>query len=216
MVESLPITFGNATVVLSADRAAYLPAARALLIADLHLGKGETFRRHGLSVPTGGTRADLDRLRALVRQFPTDTLYVLGDVLHGAVLDAATLEAWAAFLQAVAPTQVVLIAGNHDFAIARHDLGVPVMREDIEVSGLHLRHAPAEGPLPLPAPVVCGHIHPVVRIPGENRRFPAFWLKGDHLVLPAFSLFTGGSLVRPAPGERVVVVNGTQLVEIPS
>ena len=40
---------------LHADRALYWPARGRLLIADLHLGKGDVFRRAGIAVPRGGT-----------------------------------------------------------------------------------------------------------------------------------------------------------------
>ena len=45
--------------------------------------------------------------------------------------------------------------------------------------------------------VVCGHVHPVVRIPGIAGRHPAFVIDAGELVLPAFSAFTGGWLVTP-------------------
>ena len=49
-----------------------------------------------------------------------------------------------------------------------------------------------------PRLAICGHVHPVVRVPGFRGRFPAFALIDQQLVLPAFSLFTGGQLVERA------------------
>ena len=42
---------------LLADRAVWLAATRTLLIADLHLGKAQSFRRAGVPVPSGTTAA---------------------------------------------------------------------------------------------------------------------------------------------------------------
>jgi hypothetical protein len=50
-------------VVLVGARALYWPARRALLIADLHLGKADVFRRAGIALPSGGTGEDLQRLQ---------------------------------------------------------------------------------------------------------------------------------------------------------
>ena len=51
---------------LLGDRALYWPARQRLMIADLHLGKGDVFRRAGISLPAGGTSDDLSRLERLV------------------------------------------------------------------------------------------------------------------------------------------------------
>ena len=40
-------------VTLFADRALFWPRESALLIADLHLGKADTFRAAGIALPSG-------------------------------------------------------------------------------------------------------------------------------------------------------------------
>ena len=52
--------------------------------------------------------------------------------------------------------------------------------------------------------VICGHLHPVVVVPGIARRFPCFWSRDATTVLPAFSEFTGGWRIKPAPNDQIV------------
>lgn len=59
-----------------------------------------------------------------------------------------------------------------------------------------LRHSPEHADLT--RHTLCGHLHPVARLPGVPRRWPAFWLRPGLTVLPAFSAATGGWLL-PAP-----------------
>ena len=85
---------------LLADRALYWPARRRLLIADLHLGKGDILRAAGIAVPSGGTSHDLARLGVLLRATGASQLWVLGDFLHGP--RQPRVEAvWRAFLDAI-------------------------------------------------------------------------------------------------------------------
>lgn len=94
MAPELPTTLAGEQVLLLGARALYWPARKALLIADLHLGKADVFRRAGIGLPSGGTGDDLDRLSALLHQHAVDTLWILGDVLHGAAHRAAWYRQW--------------------------------------------------------------------------------------------------------------------------
>ena len=61
---------------------------------------------------------------------------------------------------------------------------------------------------------LCGHLHPVVRVDGFRGRFPAFVRIGRQLVLPAFSMFTGGWHVTRA--EQAWGCIGDQMVDLGS
>ena len=52
------------------ERAAWLPDAGLLLVADVHFGKAASFRRLGVPVPRGTTGANLARLDALLSRLP--------------------------------------------------------------------------------------------------------------------------------------------------
>ena len=193
MDDALDTVLAGEPLRLCADRALYWPARRRLLVADVHLGKDDTFRAAGIALPAGGTRADLDRLTALIERHGAQSLWVLGDLLHGPLVDAHWREDWARVLARHAGLEMLLIEGNHDRAAVHAQLGI-AQRADRVVDGpfsfAHAPHTVDEG-----HSAICGHLHPVVRVPGFRGRFPAFAVIGPQLVLPAFSLFTGGWLV---------------------
>lgn len=216
-----PFMVDGAHLALYGERAVHWPAADAVLIADLHLGKGEVFRRAGLAVPRGGTGLDLARLSALLTATRASRLLLLGDVLHGALHDAAAWrDDWDTFRHAHTALQVEAIIGNHDRAL-RPSSGMPgtpvrdgaallglSRRDDGALErGLALCHEPDRAPPD--APSLCGHLHPAATVPGLGR-LPAFWWRASdrQLVLPAFSAFTGRVTPRPAVGDAFFACAG--------
>jgi DNA ligase-associated metallophosphoesterase len=198
--DSMDVVLAGVALRLYADRALYWPAQRRLLVADLHLGKDDTFRAAGIALPTGGTRHDLDRLSALIERSGAEALWFLGDLLHGPFADTRWRSDWAQFRAQHAGLEMLLVEGNHDRAAARAGLDIQHRRDRVEDEHglLVFAHAPQPAHEVDGRRLVCGHLHPVVRVPGFRRRFPAFAQIGHQLVLPAFSLFTGGWLVHQA------------------
>ena len=201
---------GDESLALYGARALHWPAADALLIADLHLGKGEAFRRAGLAVPRGGTRDDLARLAALLAATRAARLVILGDVLHGALhADAGWREDWQAFRTAHGALRIDAIIGIHDRALSAgaDALGLALRPEGEVERGLALCHDPAHAPPGVPS--LCGHLHPAARVPGLGR-LPAFWWRAGarQLVLPAFSDFTGRIASRPDRGDALYACAG--------
>ena len=75
-----------------------------------------------------------------------------------------------------------------------------------------VRHAPPDVSVS-DRHVLCGHVHPVLRLPPLGRH-PLFWLRPGITVLPAFSAFTGGHPVPRADSAGSVLCNGRQLVRL--
>lgn len=188
-------------VHLLGGRALWRPRARALLVADLHLGKGDAFRRAGLAIPGGGTALDLRRLDALLAGYPAEVLWILGDLLHGPAPRAHWLAAWRAWRAGHPGLRIRVLRGNHDRAFAASVLDVEDAGGEQRDGPFLLRHDPRPAP---GAHVLCGHVHPLAALPGLHRRWPAFWLREGLTVLPAFSAFTAGVAPRLRPGERLV------------
>ncbi len=201
MRDSLLLTLGGEDVALLGDRALYRPSRRALLIADLHLGKADVFRRAGIGMPAGGTGYDLERLDTLLDRHPVDSLWILGDVLHGPAPRAAWHRRWRSWRERHAALRVVAVRGNHDRGLPGADLGIEDVGESVQDGPFLLRHEPFAHPA---LHVLCGHLHPLARLPGMTRRWPAFWLRDGLTVLPAFSHFTAGVAPLLQPGERLV------------
>lgn len=198
----------NRSTVDYGDRSVYLPAADALVLADLHVGRAAT---SNVEFPLG-ERADLsDRLDAAIERFDPGTVVVAGDLLHSfsrvprgvseAVADLATIvaDAGAAF---------VVVEGNHDAmldavrdaAAEETDAVEPfeVVGEYALDDGTVVCHG-HEPPDAAGDRYVVGHEHPAIRIEGRKR--PCFldgrgvFRGADVLVLPAFSRLARGCVV---------------------
>ena len=203
MPASVHTRLAGEEVELFADRGLYWPARRRMLIADLHLGKADVFRRAGTGIPRGGTSGDLVRLSRLLEASGAGELWILGDVLHGAANDTEWQASWRRWRALHPHVVMAAISGNHDRALAGADLDLELLGEEVDDEPFAMRHHPAPQ---AGRHVVAGHLHPGVKLPGtQGRRWPAFWLREGVTVLPAFSQFTGTYLVQPGAGERVAI-----------
>lgn len=214
MVDCAEVTLAGQPAIISGLRALFLPASRTLLIADLHLGKSHIFRRAGISVPEGSSADDIARLSKAIAFFEAGSVVVLGDILHGAALDPATLAAWNAMRTAHGAVDFIIIAGNHDRMLKRIKLAADVQWQPRMLGNLLLSHEPVQPRAFNAAMTVCGHLHPVVRIPLERRRYPAFHINETHCILPAFSLLTGGYLVDTRQPGNLWATHDGQLTRI--
>ena len=215
----LDVTLCNAHLTLLPERAAWIEAAHTLLIADLHLGKASSFRRHGVPVPEGTTTDNLERLSALYAAWQPRRVAFLGDFLHAPEARAAsTLDALAAWRRAHADVELLLVRGNHDRRAGDPPawLGARCVDEPHGIAGaagLHLSHHPrhVDGAL-----VVAGHVHPCTFAGRgfERMRLPCFHVVDGCLTLPAFGAFTGMHPIERAEDDRVFVVAGDRVVEL--
>lgn len=212
---------GGRCLHLLPERAAWLPDAGLLLVADVHFGKAASFRRLGVPVPRGTTGANLARLDALFSRLPgVRELVFLGDFLHAASGRApATLQALLTWRQRHAGVVITLVRGNHDDRAGDPPaaLGIAVMDEPWLHAGLALCHDPAT-PRPAGRYALAGHLHPVARLGRgvDAVRLPCFHARAQGLmVLPAFGAFTGGAVVRAAAGETLYLVAPHQVLVHP-
>jgi DNA ligase-associated metallophosphoesterase len=195
-----------------------LPQHRALLAADVHLGKAASFRALGVSVPETTTGATLEALSRLCEAQGADVLFVLGDLLHGpAAQQAGVIDALERWRARHASVRVILVRGNHDDRAGDPPprCGIEVLPGPFTLGGLQLDHEPP--PDPAGRAWVCGHLHPACRLRagGDSLRLPAWWLRDGVLVLPAFGEFTGGWLVEPHAGEGLWVSDGARVFRLP-
>jgi DNA ligase-associated metallophosphoesterase len=198
--------------ILHAERAMYWPRHNALLVTDVHFGKGSVLRRAGIVLPTGQTSTDLARLDALITHYQPQRVFVLGDLVHGAApLDAPWIGLVSAWRKRHAGIRMSLIAGNHDRHFDARELGFEVIAESLRIDNLVLRHAPGgvDG-----CYVLAGHIHPgvMLRDGWRRHRLPAFRFGERCGLLPAFGTLTGLHETPPLPGERIVAVTPAGLL----
>ena len=190
----MDVVLAGRRLELLPQRAAWWPARRTLMIADVHLGKDQVFRRHGLAVPADVLADELARLDELLSARPARRLIVLGDLIHAPPAAGDTWPAAVADWRGKhSELEIGVIAGNHDRAIDEllRQWSMAALGGEVVVEGLTLRHAVD---LAEPSPGLSGHVHPVARLRAgaESVRLPAFARRGEHLILPAFGRFTGG------------------------
>jgi DNA ligase-associated metallophosphoesterase len=175
---------------LLAERAVWLPGRRWLVLADLHLGKAETFQAHGIPLPSDGDADTLNALLRLSHRLHPAAVLVLGDLIHSRLGLTAELRQKLAALPELLGCPLRLIGGNHDQGSWIEGLA----QEPAQVcDGLWLSHEPDPRPGLLN---LCGHVHPVAVIGGgaDRLRLPCFahHRERNTLVLPAFGRLTGG------------------------
>lgn len=180
------------------DRAVYLPAADALVLADLHLGRDTT---SNVELPLGEPEELPDRLAALVAHFDPAEVVFAGDVLHAFSRVPEGIEDTLSTLHTIVDDAggcLTIVRGNHDTMLETVTAIEPVEARrlpDGETTVIHGHEIPEESA----ARYVIGHDHPAVVI--EGRRLPCYLLgeasyqDGDVLVLPAFNRLAAGTVI---------------------
>lgn len=198
-------------LVLLPQRAVWDPQQRLLLLADLHLGKAESFQASGIPLPSDGDHANLNRLLALAHDLRPQQVVVLGDLIHSRLGLTAMLRDTLAGLPELLGCPLVLVGGNHDAGSWIADLPA---QNSLARGPLWLSHAPECPPARQkhagPFLNVCGHLHPVALMGrrGDRLRLPCFALDAQQacLQLPAFGQLTGGHPCG-APLQRWVIAD---------
>ncbi|KAB1189297.1 MULTISPECIES: metallophosphoesterase [Haloferax] len=176
------------------DRAVFLPAADALVVADLHVGRADA---SDVDFPLG-ERTDLaDRLTALVAEFDPHEVVFAGDLLHRfdrvSERSVSALETLAETCTDAGATPV-FVAGNHDTMLAESWSGD--VHDEYRLADETLvshGHCEPDGESHL---YVVGHDHPMLTIEGRTRPCvlygPGAYRGSDVLMLPSFTRLAAG------------------------
>ena len=188
------------------QRALYWPAQSMLLIADVHLGKADTFRQFGIGVPQLVQDRDLANLQLLLGLWQPQRLVVLGDLVHGRIVGSSTVAAWNQLVDLHPSTQFELVLGNHDRSFQAGVLTLHQIHRHLLLDGVYLSHEPVDvQALPAQSELnIHGHIHAAIQLEGSRSKLPALAYTPPHLSMPAFSEFTAGAQV-PAQCEKLWV-----------
>ena len=187
---SCPFAWGEERLELLAEGAALVPSRGMLLLADLHLGKAESFQSQGIPLPSDGDCATLNLLLGLAHRCRPRQVVVLGDLIHSRLGLTGELRAKLAALPELLGCPLQLIGGNHE----RGSWISGLAQEPSQALGpWWLSHEPESRPGQLN---LCGHLHPVALLGrGADRlRLPCFSYcqRQERLALPAFGRLTGG------------------------
>ncbi len=200
------------TFELLPQGAVYWQEQKALLLADVHLGKVSHFRKNGYAIPAQIQFSFYQKMEQLLTAHNVEKIFFLGDLFHSD--RNAEWDRFVAWNQSLSQ-QTILVKGNHDILPTKvlEQSGLFVVTEWMEKNIL-LTHHPTDrsGSFNF-----SGHIHPGVRLQGAGRqrlKVPCFFHQPNQMILPAFGDFTGLHLLQPKAGDRVYALTGEAVVEI--
>jgi DNA ligase-associated metallophosphoesterase len=206
----------NLSFELLPQKALFWPSEKILLVADLHLGKVNHYRKAGYPVPTSANDENTTILIDLLNHYKPERMLFLGDLFH-----SHYNEEWEVLGQVIRhfqSTSFELVMGNHDIMSTlqydRH--GVKVHKEELLIGNLLLTHAPVEEPSD-DVYNLAGHIHPGARLWGKGRQaltLPCFYFGKKQGILPAFGSFTGLYPVKVVKGDQVYVIADGDIIEV--
>jgi DNA ligase-associated metallophosphoesterase len=194
-------------LLLLPEKAIYWEQQKALIAADVHLGKVGHFRKAGIAVPQQLAQDDLVKLTHLIQTHQPEHVYFLGDLFHSD--KNADWDYFAAWRNQFADVNIHLIIGNHDIIDKAHYHGLnvatyeclsvgPFLMLHHPLSALELQHSSVY--------VLCGHIHPGIKLIGKGRQgitLPCFTFGTKQAILPSFGKFTGRVAIRHLPSDHV-------------
>jgi uncharacterized protein len=188
---SATIAFAGLAVTLDGSGAAWLPEHGALIVADMHLGKGANAAARGRLLPALDSHDTLLRLRAVIEAYRPARVICLGDSFHDCAAGESMADADRSALKALSALthEWIWISGNHDPEPPEFCDGE--RRGALEIAGVVLRH---ETEAPRDLPHIVGHFHPKASVSAGGASFSGrcFCVSGDLLMMPAFGAYTGG------------------------
>ncbi len=194
------------------EKAVFWVEQRALLLADLHIGKAGHLRKAGIALSSAAQQSDLDRLASLIASQQAERVFILGDLFHST--HNQEWQDFQRFLEQHTSVVFTLVPGNHDRFFLRHEPfdGLHIGEAVHHVPPYVLSHEPLEkASLAQGSWNVCGHIHPGLTLQGKGGlrdTLPCFWLQHQTLVLPAFGALTGLARIKLQPGHKAVAIAG--------
>lgn len=198
--------------LLLRERAAIWEDQKALLIADLHIGKVSHFRKNGIQVPAMAEKNNLWRLADIMLNHNPEKVIFLGDLFHSKLNTS-----WADFVDFVEGfpnVEYILVKGNHDILPEQTfiDAGLKVV-EELKMGPFLFSHDAAETDLYN----IHGHIHPGVKLSGSGRQrlsLPCFYFGENKGIFPSFGDFTGLFKIKPIKNDRIFVSTDDEVVQV--
>src|ERR1700744_2925999 len=208
----------NQDLLLLPQKAIYWKQEKALIAADVHLGKVGHFRKAGIAVPRDMEQTDLAELSDLIYEYKPAKLIFLGDLFHSDM--NADWEWFRLWRQQNKKLEIILIRGNHDIIHDKyyHELNVTLHDELLIQPFLMLHHPLSEEKLQqTESYAFCGHIHPGVSLRGRGRQsltIPCFSFGERQAILPSFGRFPGRVAIRQQKDDRIFGVLQDKVIAI--
>ncbi|MGI4022669.1 MAG: ligase-associated DNA damage response endonuclease PdeM [Janthinobacterium lividum] len=214
--DGIDFFFKQQTLLLLPQKAIFWKDQKALIIADVHLGKTGHFRKAGIAIPQELAQKDLEVLSDLIKQHQPETIIFLGDLFHS---DKNSDWNWfALWREKHAEVKMILIKGNHDIIEEEHftNLNIQIL-EEMLIQPFRMAHHPLkkqeienQG-----AYTLCGHIHPGVHLRGKGRdavTLSCFSFGSYQAILPSFGKFTGRVAIQHQETDRVFGILNDKII----
>ncbi len=185
-------------VTITEDRCLVLSEGPTVVLGDLHLGYERALEQEGMYLPRINTESIREELNDIISKYEPKRIVLLGDIKHdfkrASYEEKSEVRRILGLLAEAA--QVVAVKGNHDNFLQNivADMGLLVV-DYIDIMGFRLEHGHVDSGK---RPVIIGHEHPSVRIPGavgSGLKIQCFVHaeKEGVIVLPPFSPFSSGN-----------------------
>ncbi len=180
------------------DRCLILDDGPTAILGDLHLGYESALEEEGMYIPRMNTESIRDAMNKVLSRYEPKRVVLLGDIKHD--FKRSKREARAEVMRIMdllmEASDVIVIKGNHDNFLQNilSDIGLMAV-DHIDMGGFRMEHGHADSGV---RPVIIGHEHPSVRIPGEmggGMKIHCFVHQKEDgvIVLPPFSPFSAGN-----------------------
>lgn len=209
--------FLGQTLYLLPQKAIYWAETSTLIVADIHIGKVNHFRKAGIAVPQAVSDTDYTKLEFILSSFSISRVLILGDLFHSYYNDSTiTFSAWVKKFPAI---EFILIKGNHDVL---HDdfyisASLKVYKETFTQYPFIFSHIPLTQTSTYYN--LSGHLHPAVKLEGKAKQslvLPCYYFGEKNGILPAFSNFTGKATLPVKKGDTLFVITNESVISINS
>jgi uncharacterized protein len=202
-------------MTLFPQKALFWKNEHILLLADLHLGKVNHFRKSGIAVPSKAGDHNLELLVEVISLARPKRIVFLGDLFHSYY--NTEWEAFGEVVKHYAGISFDLVLGNHDVMSERQyeRKGIRVY-DDLVIGSFLFTHHPLDD-IPGGLYNMAGHIHPGVHLTGKGRQsvtLPCFYFGTRQALLPAFGNFTGLAKIAPKKEDKVFVVADNKIMMV--
>lgn len=180
------------------DRCLILADGPTAVLGDLHLGYESALEEEGVYIPRINTESIRDAMNNVLSEYEPKRVVLLGDIKHD--FKRSKREAKEEVRKIVdllmEASEVIVVKGNHDNFLQNILSDIGLMAVDyVDLCGFRMEHGHVDSKV---RPVIIGHEHPSVRIPGAlsgGIKIHCFvhQKKDGVIVLPPFSPFSAGN-----------------------
>lgn len=212
----MKLSIRNQICHLLPEKAVFWEEQKAVILADVHIGKGTVFRKAGIPIPQGIMEDDLKQLSELLNRFKAEKCIIVGDLIHAkSGISEDVKKRFSEWLLKM-PCPVHLVLGNHDYALLENlpaEWQLQIHKYSLLLEPFYFSHAPMHHEEWF---VWAGHLHPKVEIKSTYDRLVlrCFQIFSDLAIIPAFGFFVGGSFVRKNKNCKIYAIADESIIEI--